>query len=60
VSGPTTSRSSITEPGQPCVTISGNASARGDFTWMKWTFTPSISVVNCGSAFSFASALRQS
>ena len=29
-------------------------------TWMKWISTPSISVVNCGSAFSLASHLRQS
>ena len=29
-------------------------------TWMKWISTPSIWVVNCGSALSFASALRQS
>jgi hypothetical protein len=36
--------------------ISGNASACGDLTWMKWMSTPSISVVNCGSALSFASA----
>ena len=26
---------------------------------MKWMSTPSISVVNCGSAFSLASTLRQ-
>jgi hypothetical protein len=50
----------MTEPGQPWVMISGNASAWGDFTWMKWISTPSISVVNCGSAFSLASTLRQS
>ena len=31
-----------------------------DFTWMKWMSTPSISVLNCGSAFSFASHARQS
>ena len=29
-------------------------------TWMKWMSSPSISVMNCGSAFSLASALRQS
>ena len=40
--------------------ISGNAFGWGDFTWMKWTSTPSISVLNCGSAFSFASHSRQS
>ena len=28
--------------------------------WMKWISTPSMFVVNCGSALSFASALRQS
>ena len=50
----------MTEPGQPCVMISGNASACADFTWMKWMSTPSISVLNCGSAFSFASHARQS
>ena len=42
------------------VMISGSASACGDLTWMKWMSTPSISVVNCGSAFSLASHLRQS
>jgi hypothetical protein len=60
VSGPTTPSSSITEPGQPCVMISGNAFSCGDLTWMKWVSTPSISVVNCGSAFSCASHRRQS
>ncbi len=50
----------MTEPGQPCVMISGNAFSCRDFTWMKWMFTPSISVVNCGSAFSLASHRRQS
>ena len=40
--------------------ISGNASSYGDFTWMKWISIPSISVVSCVSALSFASALRQS
>ena len=55
-----TSSISITEPGQPCVMISGSAFSCGDFTWMKWMSSPSISVVNCGSAFSFASTLRQS
>jgi hypothetical protein len=60
VSGPTTSSSSITEPGQPWVMISGNASSCRDLTWRKWMSTPSISVLNCGRAFSFASTLRQS
>ena len=50
----------MTEPGQPCVMISGSAFSCGDFTWMKWMSTPSISVVNCGSAFSLASHARQS
>jgi hypothetical protein len=31
-----------------------------DRTWTKWMSTPSISVMNCGSAFSFASHRRQS
>src|SRR5271170_5728480 len=55
-----TSSSSITEPGQPCVMISGNASGACDLTWMKWISTPSIWVVNCGSAFSFAWHRRHS
>ncbi len=50
----------MTEPGQPCVMISGNASSCWERTWMKWMSSPSISVVNWGKAFSFASALRQS
>ncbi len=50
----------MTEPGQPCVMISGNASACADFTWMKWMSTPSISVLNCGRAFNLASHRRQS
>lgn len=50
----------MTEPGHPCVMTSGNASSCRDLTWTKWMSTPSISVVNCGSAFSFASHLRQS
>src|SRR5262245_29306068 len=40
--------------------ISGNAFSCCDLTWMKWISTPSITVVNCGSAFSLASHLRQS
>ena len=55
VSGPTASSSSITEPGQPWVMISGRASSCWDLTWMKWMSTPSISVTNCGSAFRRAS-----
>ena len=48
------------EPGQPCVIISGSAFSCGDFTWMKWTSTASISVLNIGSAFSVSSHARQS
>jgi len=40
--------------------ISGNAFSCRDCTWMKWMSTPSISVVNCGRTFSFASHERQS
>ncbi len=50
----------MTEPGQPCVMISGNAFSCLDLTRMKWISTPSIAVVNCGSVFSRASNLRQS
>jgi hypothetical protein len=60
VSGPTTPSISITEPGQPCVMISGSAFSCRDLTWMKWMPSPSIPVLNCGSAFSCASHLRQS
>ena len=60
MSGPTESIISTTEPGQPWVMISGSAFSCADLTWMKWMSTPSISVVNCGKALSFASALRQS
>jgi hypothetical protein len=55
-----TSRNSTTEPGQPCVTMSGSASGSGERTWKKWMVWPSISVVNCGQASSRASAARQS
>jgi hypothetical protein len=48
------------EPGQPCVMISGSASGCRDRTWMKWMSTPSITVLNCGSAFSRASHRRHS
>ena len=48
VSGPTVSSNSMIEPGQPWVMISGSASSCGDFTWMKWMSSPSISVLNCG------------
>ena len=60
VSGPTESIISMTEPGQPCVMISGNALSCRDLTWMKWMAAPSISVVNWGSAFSLASHRRTS
>ena len=48
------SSSSTTEPGQPWVMTNANAPACGDFTWRKWTSTPSISVRNWGRAFSLA------
>ena len=60
MSGPTVSSSSMTEPGQPCVMISGSAFSCRDLTWMKSMPTPSISVVNCASEFSLASQARQS
>ena len=60
VSGSMTSRNSTTEPGQPWVITSGNASACGERTWMRWTCAPSTSVMSCGSALSSASAARQS
>ena len=50
----------MTEPGQPCVMSSGSAFSCGDLMWMKWISTPSISVVNCGSAFSLVATLPQS
>jgi hypothetical protein len=50
----------MTEPGQPCVMISGMASSWWERTWMKWMSTPSISVLNWGKALSFSSTLRQS
>jgi hypothetical protein len=40
--------------------ISGNASRRGERTWMKWMASPSITVRNCGSALSRASVALQS
>ena len=51
---------SMTEPGHPWVTMSGSAFSCFERTWMKWMSSPSISVMNCGRAFSFASHLRQS
>ncbi|HEY7100956.1 MAG TPA: hypothetical protein VH573_04870 [Mycobacteriales bacterium] len=50
----------MTEPSRPSVMIGGNAFSCGGRTWMKWMSTPSIWVVNCGSAFTLASHLRQS
>jgi hypothetical protein len=40
--------------------INGNASVWADSTWMKWMSSPSISDLNCGSAFNRASHPRQS
>lgn len=54
------STNSTIEPGQPCVMISGVASGSGERMCAKWTFDPSMVVVNCGHAFSSASAARQS
>jgi hypothetical protein len=51
---------SMIEPGQPCVTMSGNALACFERTCMKCMSSPSISVRNSGRAFSVASTLRQS
>ena len=51
---------SHTEPGHPCVTSRGSAPSWGERTWRKWTFCPSMVVVNCGNEFSRASAARQS
>jgi hypothetical protein len=51
---------STTEPGQPWVTMSGSAFWCFERTWMKWTSSPSISVMKCGKAFNRASTLRQS
>ena len=50
----------MTDPGHPCVTTTGNAPSCCERTWMKWMSTPSISVVNCGRAWSLASTARQS
>jgi hypothetical protein len=48
------------EPGQPWVRIRGSAFGCGDLTWMKWMSRPSISVRNCGSAFSLAATRPKS
>jgi hypothetical protein len=55
-----TFKNSTTEPGQPWVRISGSASGRGERTCANTMERPSISVWNCGSAFSLASVGRQS
>ncbi len=60
VSGPMTLRNSMIEPGQPCVMMSGRASACWERTCRKWMLRPSIGVRNCGSAFSRVSVARQS
>ena len=60
VSGPTIFSCSMTDPGQPWVTIIGKASSCGERTWMKWMSSPSISVTNCGSSLRRASTARQS
>jgi hypothetical protein len=51
---------SKTDPGHPWEMISGSAFSCRERTWKKWISTPSIAVMNCGQAFSFASAFRQS
>ena len=53
------SSSSMIEPGQPWVMISGNAFSCRERTWMKWMSTPSISVLKFGNAFSLAWHARQ-
>jgi hypothetical protein len=60
VKGPTTLSISNTDPGQPWVMITGKALGCFERKWMKWMSTPSMRVMNCGSALSFASAFRQS
>src|SRR3954471_15446893 len=51
---------SNTEPGHPCVMMTGIAFGWRDLIWKKWMSTSSILVMNCGKPFSFASPLRQS
>ena len=60
VSGSMIFSCSMIEPGQPCVTMSGSAPSCWERTWMKWMSNPSISVMKCGRALSFASHVRQS
>jgi hypothetical protein len=55
-----TFNSSMIEPGQPWVMSSGRASSWGERMWANWMSSPSTSVMNCGSALSVASTLRQS
>jgi hypothetical protein len=55
VSGSTIFSSSMIEPGQPCVISIGMASACGERMWANWMSSPSISVMNRGSALSLAS-----
>jgi hypothetical protein len=52
--------SSMTEPGHPCVMMTGSASSRGERTWMKWMSSPSISVTKFGRVLSLVSHLRKS
>ena len=54
------SRNSTTEPGQPCVMISGIASGSAERTCRKCTRAPSIVVTNWPNPFSRASCTRQS
>jgi len=51
---------STTDPGQPWVRISGRAPGSAERTCRKWTFCPSMVVVNWANAFSFDSWSRQS
>src|SRR4029450_4355929 len=55
-----TLRNSMIEPGQPCVMMSGRASACGERTCRKWMPSPSITVRTCGSVFILVSVARQS
>ena len=48
VSGSMILSCSMTEPGHPCVTISGKAFSCLERTWMKWMSSPSISVMKFG------------
>src|ERR1700730_18465760 len=59
VSGPITSKNSMTDPGHPCVKISGTALEFGDFTCKKCIPRPSIIVRDCPSELSRASHFLQ-